>query len=217
MNTVHDMGGAQNFGSVVAEPDEPPFHHDWERRAFGITLAMGATGRWNLDQSRFARESLPPAQYLASSYYEIWFAAVTKLMVERGLIEAEEARDGTARKPGDDVAMLTPERVPEVLARRRASRREPTTAARFKAGDPVRTRNMNPASHTRLPRYCRGKAGIIATVHGVHVFPDTNATGAGEQPQWLYTVRFEAGELWGDDTTASAVYVDCFEPYLQAA
>jgi nitrile hydratase subunit beta len=211
------MGGEQNFGPVVVEPDEPPFHHDWERRVFGITLAMGAARLWNLDQSRFARESLPPAQYLASTYYEIWFAGVTKLMIERGLIQPGEAREGRSRvRPVPLASALTAERVPEALTRRRATRRDPTTAASFRVGDKVRTRNINPPAHTRLPRYCRDKPGTIVRVHGVHVFPDTNAGGQGEQPQWLYGVRFEARDLWGDDTTASAVYVDCFEPYLGA-
>ena len=206
MNTVHDMGGAQGFGPVVPEPDEPPFHHDWERRVFGITLAMGATRLWNLDQSRFSRESLPPAQYLASTYYEIWLAGVTRLMRERGLL------DGTPRVAPQ---VLTAERVPIVLRTRRATRRDPASPAGFRVGDAVRTRNLHPVTHTRLPRYCRDKPGTIASVHGVHVFPDTHATGAGEHPQWLYSVRFEARDLWGEDTTAAAVYVDCFEPYLE--
>lgn len=206
MNTVHDMGGAQNFGPVAPEPDEPPFHNDWERRVFGITLAMGAAGLWNLDQSRFARESLAPARYLASSYYEIWLEGVTRLMEERGLLG-----------PGAHaVRRLAAERVPEMLANRRASRREPTAPARFTVGDRVRTRNLHPQGHTRLPRYCRDKPGEIVKVHGVHVFPDANASGLGEQPQWLYGVRFAARDLWGADTTAAAVYVDCFEPYLEA-
>lgn len=205
MNTVHDMGGAQNFGPVVPEADEPPFHHDWERRVFGITLAMGATGEWNLDQSRFARESLPPARYLASTYYEIWLEGVTKLMAERGLLA------GGSR----EVKKLTADRVADMLSRRRASRREPAAVARFEPGDRVRTRNLHPLLHTRLPRYCRDKPGVVEKVHGVHVFPDANASGRGEQPQWLYSVRFEAKDLWGPDTTADAVYVDCFEPYLE--
>lgn len=206
MNTVHDMGGSQGFGPVVPEPDEPPFHHEWERRVFGMTLAMGAARLWNLDQSRFARESLPPAQYLAGSYYEIWLAGVTKLMDERGLLGAT---------PAALPKVLTADRVPEALRNRRATRREPATPAVFRVGDAVRTRNLHPTTHTRLPRYCRDKPGTIAKVHGVHVFPDTHATGEGEHPQWVYAVRFEARDLWGEHTTASAVYVDCFEPYLE--
>src|SRR6185436_11199278 len=104
---VHDMGGMQDFGPVVPETDEPRFHHGWERRVFGLTIAMGATGAWNLDQSRAARESLPPAQYLASSYYEIWLAGMQALMLERGLVTAEELADGRMRDP--------PRKLPQVL------------------------------------------------------------------------------------------------------
>ena len=79
----------------------------------------------------------------------------------------------------------------------------------------MRTRKLHPRTHTRLPLYCRDKPGTVAMLHGVHVYPDTNALGAGESPQWLYSVRFEAPDLWGADTTAGAIYVDCFEPYLE--
>jgi nitrile hydratase subunit beta len=215
MNTVHDLGGLQNFGPVDAEPNEPIFHDDWERRVFGMTLAMGATRNWSLDQGRHARESLPPAKYLSSTYYEIWLEGLTKLMLERGLVTEEEIRLGHARAPSAKVAVLTADKVAATLSNRRATGRDATLPARFAAGDRVRTRNLHPRSHTRLPRYCRDKPGTIERLHGVHVFPDTNGSGGGEQPQWLYTVRFEARDLWGADTTASAVYVDCFEPYLE--
>ena len=216
MNGVHDMGGMQDFGPVVAESDEPPFHDEWERRAFGLTLAIGALGRWNLDQSRSARESLSPALYLASSYYRIWFEGLTRLMLERGLATREELADGKMRmRPASAAAVLLAERVAPMLARGASTQRPPLAPARLKVGDQVRARNINPPSHTRLPRYCRGRTGTIVTVHGAHVFPDSNALAAGEQPRWLYTVRFAAAELWGADTTASAVHVDCWEPYLE--
>lgn len=217
MNGVHDMGGLQNFGPVFPEPHEPPFHHEWERRAFGLTLAMGAVGQWNLDQSRAARESLPPAQYLANSYYQIWLDGLIKLMLERGLVTAEELADGRMRAaPARTSGPLTAEGVAPALARGNSTQRSLTSQARFAVGDAVRTLAINPLWHTRLPRYCRGKPGTVARVHGAHVFPDTNACGQGEQPQWLYSVRFEASELWGPDTTAAAVHVDCWEPYLEA-
>lgn len=217
MNGVHDMGGSQGFGPVLAETDERRFHEDWERRVFGLTLAMGALGQWNLDQSRAARESLPPAQYLASSYYRIWLDGVTRLMLERGLVTPEELADGKLRKARGPISgVLTADRVAPALARGSSTQRPPPAPARFKIGDNARTRVVNPSSHTRLPRYCRGRAGTIVKLHGAHVFPDSNTRGAGEQPQWLYTVRFEAAELWGPDTTAAAVYVDCWEPYLEA-
>lgn len=202
MNGPHDMGGLQSFGPVVAEKDEPVFHHEWERRALGLVVAMGATGAWNLDMSRQARESIPPAKYLASSYYKIWIEGLLRLIDQRDL-------KGVRPLAAADVAARLSRRVP--------TSREVSTQPRFKLGEAVRTRNLNPASHTRLPRYCRDKPGTIARVHGAHVFPDSNALGKGEDPQWLYSVRFEARDLWGADTTATVVYVDLWEPYLAAA
>jgi nitrile hydratase len=217
MNGVHDMGGLQDFGPVVPEADEPKFHHPWERRAFALTLAMGGTGTWNLDQTRAARESLPPAQYLASSYYQIWLEGLRALLLERGLVTTDELADGRLREPARTLPrMLTADRVASALARGSPTLRTVTGAARFRVGDRVRTRNLHPPTHTRLPRYCRGRAGTIAFVHGAHVFADAHARGIGEQPQWLYTVRFAASELWGAETTANAVHVDCWESYLEA-
>jgi nitrile hydratase subunit beta len=217
MNGAQDLGGMQAFGPVEAEPDEPPFHAGWERRVHALALAMGATGKWNIDMSRAARESLPPERYLASTYYEKWFEGLKKLLVETGLATAEEIESGkslTAAAPVPRV--LTADQVVAALARGSPVDRPALSEARFAVGDMVRTRVMNPLTHTRLPRYCRGKRGQVVVRHGAHVFPDTNAIGEGEQPQWLYTVRFEAVELWGPDTTASTVCVDCWEPYLAA-
>jgi nitrile hydratase beta subunit len=216
MNAAHDMGGMHSFGPVVIEPNEPWFHDEWERRAFAVTLAMGATGAWNLDMARAARESLPPAQYLSNTYYQIWFDALVKLMIEKGLVTADEIRDGKSKAPAaPNVRKLLKENVAAVLAKGGPSEREVSTPARFKTGDAVRTRQMNPATHTRLPRYCRDKRGTVVGVRGAHVFPDKNALGLGDQPQWLYTVEFDAKELWGPDTTASSVCVDCWESYLE--
>jgi nitrile hydratase subunit beta len=180
-----------------------------------LTLAMGATAKWNIDMSRAARESLPPAQYLASSYYEIWFEGLERLLLSTGLATAEEIEAGelkTATSPVPRVLMA--DQVPDALRRGSPVDRPATAVARFKVGDIVQTRQMHPSTHTRLPRYCRGKRGSVIATHGAHVFPDTNAMGLGEQPQWLYTVRFDAVELWGTDTTATSVCVDCWEPYL---
>ena len=216
MNGVHDMGGLQDFGPVRSEYDEPRFHHAWERRVLGLTLAMGGTGAWSIDHARAARESLPPAHYLASSYYRIWLDALCNLMLERHLVTADELADGHLRQPGPGLArVLTADRVAPALAQGSPTRREVAGTARFSTGDAVRTRNLHPATHTRLPRYCRDKPGTVIRVHGAHVFPDANAVGDGEAPQWLYTVRFDARQLWGSGTTATCVCVDCWEPYLE--
>jgi nitrile hydratase len=210
------MGGMQGFGPVRPEPNEPCFHAPWERRVLALTLAMGATGRWNLDMSRAARESIPPARYLAATYYEIWYEGLCRLLVAKGLATEDELRDGRVRmRPAADVPRLVASDVPARLAAGTPTARPASAAPRFALGDAVRARAMNPPTHTRLPRYCRGKRGTIVATHGAHVFADTHATGRGEAPQWLYTVSFDARELWGDDTTASRVRVDCWESYLE--
>ena len=215
MNGAQDLGGMQAIGPIEPEADVASFHADWERRVLAITLAMGATGKWNIDTSRAARESLPPAQYLASSYYEIWFEGLKKLLLNTGLATAEEIATGESKVAAAPVPrVLMADQVAATLLRGSPVARPASAKARFKVGDIVRTLQMHPRTHTRLPRYCRGKRGQIILVHGAHVFPDTNAIGLGEQPQWLYTVRFDASELWGKDTTAASVSVDCWEPYL---
>jgi nitrile hydratase len=219
MNGPHDLGGAHGFGPVAPEKDEPWFHAGWERRAFALTLAMGATGAWNLDMGRHARERIPPADYLASTYYDIWRKGVERLLVERGLATPEEIAAGRSLAPAADLprkAMAAD--VPAMLARGAPTGREATTPARFKAGDRVRARVMNPLGHTRLPRYVRGRRGTIARVHGVHVFPDSNAMGEGENPQWLYSVAFDAREVWGGEAReGDTIRIDLWEPYLEPA
>jgi len=219
MNGAQDLGGMMGFGPIAIEQDEPWFHAEWERRAFGLTLAMGATGSWNIDMSRHARESLPPAEYLTSSYYEIWTKGVEKLVVAAGLLSAEELTRGRAlAEPASIKRVLKVEDVPAALARGGPAERPIEQPARFAVGDQVRTRNMHPQGHTRLPRYARGKIGVVELVHGVHVFPDANAHGQGEQPQWLYTICFLSRELWGEqaDPTVS-VSIDAWESYLEPA
>jgi hypothetical protein len=118
MNGAQDMGGLMGFGRIDAEPDEPWFHAEWERRAFGVTLAMGATGTWNIDMSRHARESLHPADYLGSSYYEIWTKGLERLVLRHGLVGEDELKAGQALAPPAPVArVLTAEDVPAALAR----------------------------------------------------------------------------------------------------
>ncbi len=219
MNGAQDLGGQMGFGPVAPEADEPLFHAPWERRAFGLTLAMGATGAWTIDASRHARESLPPAEYLAASYYEIWTRGVERLVTARGLVTPEELRRGRASgEPAPIPRVLAAADVSATLARGGPASRPAEAPARFEAGDRVRTRVINPTGHTRLPRYARGKLGVVEIVHGAHVFPDANAHGLGERPQWLYTVRFEARELWGEEADpALSVSVDAWESYLEPA
>lgn len=208
MNGVHDMGGMHGLGPIASDPNEPLFHADWERRVLAMTLAMGAWGRWNIDVSRHARESIQGDRYLAMSYYERWFEGLAKLIDDSGLADS-----AAPAKPA-----LAADRV-EVITRRRAPyTRAATGPALFKVGDRVRARTINPTGHTRLPRYARGRIGVIASDHGVHVFPDSNADGRGEDPRHLYGVRFTARELWGEAAPErDAVHIDLWEPYLEPA
>ena len=219
MNGAQDLGGAHGFGPVVPEPDEPVFHAEWERRVFAMAMAMGFTGAWNLDGSRATRESLPPAEYLASSYYEIWLRALEKQIAAAGLATPSEMAAGRAAEPAKPVARVL---IRDGLeARFRAgfpSSRAADAPARFAVGDRVVARNMHPTGHTRLPRYVRGRRGQIVRVDGTFVYPDTSAYGAGENPTWLYTVAFTAQELWGESgEPGSVVTVAAFEPYLEPA
>jgi nitrile hydratase len=222
MNGAHDMGGQHGFGPVQLEENEPLFHAPWERRALGLTLAMGATGQWNIDQSRSARESLPPAVYLGSSYYRIWILGLERLMLQRGLVTDEELTSGRLTHPARPVArVLQADAVDAALARGTPTERQTTAPARFAVGDRVRALNRHPAGHTRLPRYVRGQIGAVALVHGAHVFADRHAASApgqpfAEAPQWLYTVAFDGEALWGDDAEPdSRVSVDAWESYLE--
>ena len=218
MNGVHDMGGMHGMGSIQPEPDEPVFHERWEARAFALVRAMGAFGRWNIDASRHQRELIPAAEQLRMSYYERWLAGLTKLLLKHGFISAEELASGKAA-PGHarQTPALPAQKVPAFVAQGAPASRDSGARRRFQPGQPVRARNLNPTGHTRLPRYVRGKTGTIDRLHGVFVFPDTNAHFLGERPQHLYSVRFEAEELWGAHPTApGAVYVDLWEGYLDA-
>ncbi len=217
MNGPQDMGGQTNFGPIAPEPDEPWFHAPWERRAFALTLAMGMTGSWNIDISRHARERLPALQYWSSSYYEIWIAGLATLMLEAGLVnESELARGHSVAPPKPVKRIASAAMIPAILQKGGPANRPSDLKARFQTGDKIRTLNINTENHTRLPRYARSKAGEIIAVHGTHVLPDTSSQRLGDDPQWLYTVRFTATELWGYDNR-DTVMLDLWEPYLEPA
>ena len=217
MDGAHDMGGVDGYGPVKPEPNEPVFHGEWEKRAFALTVAMSRPGGWNIDMSRFARENRPPEDYLSKTYYEIWLAGLETLMIERGLISREEIEAGKVLmppKPG--IKPIAPGEVTPAIRRGGPTERTPASPALFAVGDKVRMKDIHPTTHTRLPHYVRGRLGTVESNHGSHVFPDLNSLGKGENPQWLYTVRFDGPELWGagSDPTLS-VSVDAWESYLE--
>jgi nitrile hydratase len=219
MNGVHDMGGMHGMGPIVEERNEPVFHHSWEARVFALRRAMGAWGKWNIDVSRHEVELVPPADYLRMSYYERQFAAFLVLLEKRAFITAAELDNG---KPAAGTVMsvpaLTSEKAVVLVAKGVPTSRTAAVPASFQTGQSVRARNLNPPGHTREPRYVRGKLGSIHRDHGVFVFPDTNAHYLGEKPQHLYSVRFAAQDLWGDQAARQdAVYVDLWDDHLEPA
>lgn len=219
MNGVHDMGGLQNFGPVRPEVDEPVFHAPWEGRVYAINSSLRAIGRWNLDAWRYQIEMLDPAVYLRMSYYERWLRINEQLLVQHGLVSAAELARGAADPATPKAApALTADLAARRLGRGIPSSDEPAVRPGFAVEDSVRARNINPVGHTRLPRYVRGKLGVIARDRGVYTFPDTNANHQGERRQHVYSVRFTARELWGEHaSTRDTVYLDLWDDYLEHA
>jgi nitrile hydratase beta subunit len=219
LNGIHDLGGMHGFGPVDPEPNEPVFHHEWERRAFALNLATGFLGRWNIDMGRYAREHMPPAEYLATTYYEHWLYGLERLLVDRGLVTANELTTMRPNGPARGLKPVSPDDLPKMIRNRRAARMDDDLAPpRFKAGDRVRTKNLHPTGHTRLPRYARDKIGVVDRDHGVFILPDEHASSGTKVPAHCYAVRFDGRELWGPYAgPRDAVYVDCFEPYLEPA
>ena len=222
MDGVHDLGGMQGFGPVEREENEPTFHAAWEAAVLAIQHACRARGLFNIDEFRHGIERMAPAHYLRATYYEKWLEGVTRLLVEKGAVGAEELatrRVFFEEKPdAPAAATLSGSAPPRGASNPRWAQdfiRETGAAPRFAPGDAVRTREMHPHGHTRLPRYARGKRGVVHCCHGIHVFPDTNAHGQGEQPQPLYSVRFDARELWGESAEPNqTVHIDLWESYL---
>ena len=219
MNGVHDMGGMHGMGPIHREQNEPVFHEPWEGRTYGLSFALDSFGKWTLDALRHQIELIPPAEYLRMRYYEKWVAAYIELIIKAGLVSSEEIESGIPA-PGSArmKPALTAAEVPATIASGSPASRNVPAAPHFRAGQRVRARNINPVGHTRLPRYVRAKLGTVVRDHGVFVFPDTNAHAQGEKPQHVYSVRFTARELWGEQASAhDSVYLDLWDDYLEPA
>ena len=219
MNGGADLGGMMGFCPVIEEQDEPLFHAAWESRALGLTIALGACGEWNIDMSRFARESMHPAEYMQTPYYQIWMEAAVWLMKERSMISETEIQTQSVIDPPKPVKRkLEAPEVNDVLFAGGPANRPPKSAPSWRVGDQIKTLNNHPQTHTRLPRYARDKTGEITKVHGFHVFPDTNSQGLGENPHWLYQVIFKSRDLWGEQgNDIDTISLDLWEPYLRAS
>jgi nitrile hydratase subunit beta len=217
MNGVHDMGGMHGLGPIAPEPNEPVFHAPWEGRMFALSLATGAWRRWPIDAGRQQLERMPAADYLRVSYYEKWLYGLTANGLQYGLFTRDEVESGRA---DPEVAKATPpltaDRVNAVMLAGGPKTRTVERQPRFRIGDSVLARNIHPPTHTRLPRYVRGKPGVVTALHGAHVFPDTNALLQGEDAQPLYTVKYLARTLWGEAANPrDTVCLDLWEDYLE--
>jgi len=217
MNGIHDLGGLTGFGPVRPEKNEPVFHEDWQRRTFALNMASLAF-MGPVDRARHAIERMNAIEYLSTSYYEHWIAALATIAKDLGYATDQEIETGQigqgkqAPHPAPGAEMI------EGLIRggMPANRDDVRTTPAFGLGTKVRARNVETSGHTRLMRYVRGKVGVVTALHGCHVFPDTVAHDQGEHPQPLYTVRFEARDLWGDNVSRrDCVYVDLWEAYLE--
>ncbi|MHB8382112.1 MAG: nitrile hydratase subunit beta [Candidatus Binataceae bacterium] len=210
MNGIHDMGGMDGFGRVERDEagESASFHSEWEGRVFAlVNFVLGRTGA-NVDEFRHAIERIPPARYLASGYYERWLHAAQTLLVERGILSRPEIDE----RAGIEIAAIPAAKVAAANPRAKNPR------AKFRTGQRVRARNLNPAGHTRLPRYVRGKIGVIRSARGVYIFPDTNAHHAGEARQHVYNVAFTARELFGPAAhPRDRIEIDLWEDYLEPA
>ena len=219
MNGVHDVGGMHGFGPVRPEANEPVFHAPWEGRVLAMNLAIAAWGKFVVDNRRYVRELIPPAELLAMSYYQKWYTGLVTNMVDAGMVTRVEVDSGMPA-PGSSkqTPPLSAVRVPIFWTNGAPKMRNVPATANFRVGERVRARNINPVTHTRLPRYARGKTGVVTRDHGIFVFPDTNAQFLGEKPQHVYSVRFAARELWGEQARVKdSVYIDMWDDYLEPA
>ena len=219
MNSIHDMGGMHGFGPIKREANEPVFHHAWEGRVFGMHWAPP------IIRLRYAIERMHPVHYLVSSYYENWLYVQTQGLIEAGILTQAQLDDRIAYFRNNPNATPPQRHDPELVQQFLVDVRAPQSLQReisinpaFDIGDTVKARNMHPVGHTRLPRYARGRCGVVAQFYGIHDINDTLPPGVEAQPQPLYSVRFEAWELWGQSAEPNcAVYLDMWESYLEPA
>ncbi len=230
MDGIHDLGGKEGFGSV--DPNDPflGFSQRWHGSVFTIINSLAAAGvMHNSDHFRHAVERIDPISYLDDGYYGRWLGAAENLLVEGGVLEQQQITDRAVAygAQGDERVAARPmqsagsapsddgtDNVSPASEPRLTAERKPVNPAKFSVGDVLLTRMSSVPGHTRLPAYARGRLGTVVAMHGAWVFPDTNAHDQGEQPQHLYTVCFDARELWGEGADNLEVCLDLFEPYL---
>ena len=213
MNGIHDMGGMQGLGEIGYKGSDPGFHEAWEVRLFALVQAMRPGGL------RAYIERIPAPDYLRMNYYERWYTALVTRLIESGVVTHAEIDSGRSEPASAKAApAMTQEAAREHLLMSTKAERDIELAPRFKPGDRVRGRNIHPGAHTRMPRYTRGKTGVVERGRGVFNLPDVEETSAEPKPQHVYLIRFTARELWGDEAPANdSLYIDMWEDYVDLA
>lgn len=221
MNSIHDMGGMHGFGPVKREENEPVFHEEWEGRLFALSVSGMVPLYMSTDGARYGGERLDPAVYLGSGYYERWLRRMELRLVELGILTQQEL-DARVQHYQEHPDAEVPRREDPAIVEKvveRVRNRVPPAAKngappRFHTGDTIRTRNQHPMGHFRLPRYARDRLGTVSQFYGYHDLADALAEGE-RRPEALYSVRFDASELWGESADGKGcVFLDLWDSYL---
>jgi len=223
MNGVHDLGGTDGLGTVPVEENEPVWHSEWEKAAFGMFSLPFRAGFFGVDQFRYGIEKMHPALYLLSPYYEHWMHSCEHYGMDKGVFDEAEVERRTKHYLENPDEPLPDTKDPEILEFVNAAvkhgapaKRESDAVAKFSVGDSVIVADDSPYGHTRRARYIRGKTGVIELAHGTFIYPDTAGNGLGEDPEHVYTLKFTNEELWGAGPAEpnGVVFFDVWEPYI---
>ena len=218
MDGIADMGGTEGWGPThPPRVDEPAFPEPWQGRAFALALLSTRLAGWNLDAFRHALERLDRTAYLADGYFGRWLNAAELMLTESAVLAPRAIQTRARNLRGERVEEPpVPEPAkPDYAPTAEGSLRTVDAAPAFAVGGRVRAENTSAAGHTRLPRYVRGHTGVVTLIQPASVLPDTNAHFQGENPQYVYTVRFDSRELWGADVEPFALTIEMFESYLE--
>jgi nitrile hydratase beta subunit len=216
MDGIHDLGGKLGFGPVKVTHDDAPFHAPWEGRMMGIARSMRRPPDWNTDKFRHSRELEDPVAYLTRPYFDQWYKAYACMLVGADVVTIEELASGHSERS-------TPHGLPKpigadevhALAGTHRSDMPLEGTPRFRVGDAVRTLNISPTGHTRLPAYARARVGVVTAFHGGHLLPDAAAHNSTEVEP-LYTVRFNLADLFPERAgSPDTVHLDLWESYLE--
>jgi nitrile hydratase len=193
------------------------FQEAWEGRAFALALLSTRLAGWNIDAFRHALERLSRTEYLEDGYFGRWLNAAELICTDSAILAPQAVGARARNLRGEHVPEPpTPQPVrPDYAPSGEGSLRTVDGAPAFAVGERVRAKIVSRAGHSRLPRYVRGHTGVVGLVQPPSVLPDTNAHFQGENPQHVYTVRFDSRELWGAEAEPFTLTIEMFESYLE--